>query len=333
MAFKDFMYRRRMAPRGLRHKLWATFALGTIIPLLLFLWVLQEHAFKFYPRMTVVTQLKSLNSILSFLPMERFPAQITFMLAAAVVLALVGVYFTRSIINRILALTKEARTVVQHGNFTHEIRLMSEDEIGELRDTLNFVIARLQQNMQELSEYEKRLITSEKEKHKLLEETRILAVRDEATGLYNAQYFRDRWKEEIRRATLFQRPCSLIFLSIGGIQNFKESHGDEKTRALLKEIGMSIKKSLKGVEKTAHTQPAEFMIILPERNKKEAIVEGELVIKKLQGFTSRGNVNLTLSGGVVSSPLDGVESAELIAKVKEAAERAHKEGSGQISGF
>ncbi len=333
MAFKDFIYRTRMAPRGLRHKLWATFALGTIIPLLLFLWVLQEHAFKFYPRVPVTTHLKLLNPLLHFLPMERFPTQISFLLTAAIVLALVGVHFTRNIINRILILTKEARTIVQHSDFAHQIKLMSEDEIGELRDTLNFVISHLQQNMKELAEYEKRLITSEKERHRLFEKTRTLIVKDEVTGLYNAQYFRDRWKEEIRRATLFQRPCSLISLAVGGIQNLKEGQGDEKTQVILKEIGMAIKKSLKGVEKAAHIQPAEFMVILPERNKKEAIVEGELIIKKLQDFTSQENVNLTLNGGVVSSPLDGVESAELIAKAQEAVERAHKEGSGQILGF
>ena len=333
MSFKDFIYRKQMAPRGLRHKLWATFALGTVIPLLLFLWILQEHAFKFYPRISVGTNLKLLNPLLRFLPMEKFPNEISFMLIVIVMLALFGIYFTRNIINRILSLTKETRTIVQHSDFTHEIRLMSEDEIGELRDTLNFIINRLQQNMQELSEYEKRLITSEKEKYRLLEKTRTLTVKDEVTGLYNAQYFRECWKEEIRRATLFQHPCSLLFLVVGGIQNSEESIGGEKAQLLFKEIGTVIKKSLKGIEKAAHIQPGEFMIILPERNKNEAIVEGEVIIKKMQDFTSRENGNFTLNGGVVSSPIDGVESAELIAKAKEAVERVHKESPGQVVGF
>ena len=75
------------------------------------------------------------------------------------------------------------------------------------------------------------------------------------------------------------------------------------------------------------------MVILPEKNKKEALVEAESLMKKLQDFISQEKLDLAISGGAVSSPLDGVESAELIAKVKEAAERAYKEGPGRIVGF
>ncbi|GEM_PF-2352269 len=330
MSYQEFRKKWAMAPRGLRHKLWATFALGTIIPILLLFMVLQQQAFQLYQRVRISS---NLPGFLSIFPRERLPFQLLCVVVLVVALSLVGLYFVRNIIQRILKLTAEARTIVQNSNFAQQIKVMSEDEIGELRDTMNFVIARLQQNMQELEQYEKRLIVSEKEKNQLLEKTRTLSVRDEVTGLYNAQYFRNRWKEEIRRAMLFQRPCSLFVLEIVPIKKFEETQGVAKTNYLLKEVSRVIRQSLKGVEKVAHTQPGEFMVILPEKNKKESLVEGELLLKKVQGFISHEQLELVVNGGVVSSPLDGVESADLVGKVKEAVSRARKESPGQVLGF
>ena len=125
MPVKEFAHGLSMAPRGLRHKLWACFALGTLIPLLIMILVLVKFAFTFYPRLAVTSKIEAVNAVLKFFPMERVPSELLLWLSLAGALSLVGLWFTRSIIIRILKLAQEARQIVQQSNFTQQIRVMS----------------------------------------------------------------------------------------------------------------------------------------------------------------------------------------------------------------
>ena len=51
------------------------------------------------------------------------------------------------------------------------------------------------------------------------------------------------------------------------------------------------------------------------------------------GYIAQEKVALRVNGGVVSSPIDGVESVELISKARETAQRASVESPGQVIGF
>ena len=46
------------------------------------------------------------------------------------------------------------------------------------------------------------------ENDRLLKKTEELEVRDNLTQLYNNKYIRERLEEEIKRAVIYQRPCS-----------------------------------------------------------------------------------------------------------------------------
>ena len=48
----------------------------------------------------------------------------------------------------------------------------------------------------------------------LIKQTEKLAIKDKLTGLYNKQYIRSHLEDEIRRAIVYQRPCSFIIFNI-----------------------------------------------------------------------------------------------------------------------
>jgi len=168
----------------------------------------------------------------------------------------------------------------------------------------------------------------------LVHSIRKLEIKDTLTGLYNELFMRSRLQEEIKRAVMYQRPCALVILDIDNFKQYTQNFGSIQTETTLKKIAALIRDSVSEIDRVGRTGDDEFTVILPEKNKRQALETAEGIRKKIEfGFSEEEDKSkrITVSGGVSENPLDGITSEELIAKAREMLSSAKKEGRNRIA--
>lgn len=158
----------------------------------------------------------------------------------------------------------------------------------------------------------------------LLKRTQELAIKDELTGLYNEKYIKERLDEEIKRAILFQRPCSLLLFNIDNFAKYRDVKGEMVTEDILKKVAKILKQNSTEISKVARMAGDEFAVVLPERNKKEAMALAEEIRKKI------GETDVTVSGSVSENPIDGTSGRELFNKAAAFMKKAKAGGKNRI---
>ncbi len=157
------------------------------------------------------------------------------------------------------------------------------------------------------------------ENERLIHRVEKLEIRDPLTGLYNLVFIRNRLDEEIRRAIAYHRPCAFVFLHIDNFQQFHSTFGLMPTETALKKSASLIQDSVTEIDRVGRMGDNVFAIILPEKNKRQALDLAQQVRKNLDfGFSEEADPGkkFTFSIGVSENPLDGVTSEELIEKAK-----------------
>lgn len=169
----------------------------------------------------------------------------------------------------------------------------------------------------------------------LMKRAEELKVIDELTGLYNAAYMKSRLDEEVRRAIRYHRPCSLILLNLDDFQRVQDLYGALAAEGVLHQIAELLKAQVTEVDRVGRMGPDEFALILPERNKREAIDLAESVrcVVEEHVFTNgstRLPCSLHLSAGLSENPLDGSSGEGLYSKAGEALRIAKEEGKNRV---
>lgn len=169
----------------------------------------------------------------------------------------------------------------------------------------------------------------------LLKKTEELEVRDELTRLYNSKYIKECLDEEIKRAILYQRPCSFILFNIDNFKEFCQKHSRVTGESALKKIASLIAKELTPGDKASRFNDDEFAMVLPERNKKEAKQIADDIRKNIAGLVilpdaKEEEKHLTVSGSLSENPIDGVSSKDLIEKALALLKEAKGEGKNII---
>lgn len=171
----------------------------------------------------------------------------------------------------------------------------------------------------ELLELFAKLIAIALENDMLTQRVEKLEIKDALTGLYNAMFIRNRLQEEIKRAIIYQRPCAFILLCIDNFQEFQLNFGDLQTELVLKKMTSLIRHSVSEIESIARFEDDKFCIVLPEKNKRQALETAENIRKKIEFiFSEEQDIKkrLTLSGSISENPLDGIDAQELINKAQ-----------------
>jgi len=160
-----------------------------------------------------------------------------------------------------------------------------------------------------------------------------LEIKDTLTGLYNRFFIESRLKEEISRAIVYQRPCAFVIFDLDNFKNYREKFGAISAELALKKVAVLMRDSITEVDRAGRTDDDEFSLILPEKNKRQALEVAEKICKKVQdSFCAEQDSSkcLTFSAGVSENPLDGVQVEQLTAKAKELLKRAKAGGKNRI---
>ncbi len=163
-----------------------------------------------------------------------------------------------------------------------------------------------------------------------------LEIKDALTGVYNRFFIQSRLQEEISRAIAYQRPCSFVIFDIDNFKNYRDKFGSICAESALKKVAILMRDCITEVDRVGRTDDDEFSLILPEKNKRQALEVAEEICKKMQAAFCVGQDSskcLTFSAGVSENPLDGIQVGQLTAKAKELLGKAKAGGKNKVVVF
>jgi diguanylate cyclase (GGDEF)-like protein len=173
---------------------------------------------------------------------------------------------------------------------------------------------------------------------KILRKTQDSAIYDELTRLYNFRYFQDRVVSEVRRATRYDTPLSLMMIDADDFKAFNDSKGHLAGNMALRRIATVLRKTVREVDVTTRYGGEEFAILLPSTPKLAALKIGEKVRQAVERAEigcdeERVGRPLTVSIGVASLPGDAASATELVDRADRALYIAKSIGKNCVKPF
>ena len=216
---------------------------------------------------------------------------------------------------------------------------LKEVGIDELSVSLDKITKKLKGDMSDLYQTEAKIGGLNHEINRLLEKANSLTITDKLTGLYNLKYYKEYLAEELRRAAMYERPCSIVGFDVDNLDVYLKKFGGNIKNKVLKKIAGILRENARDIDKVARCKDTTFCVILPEINKKEAYTLAEKIRKAVAGESIPDAKNLikdtkiTVSAGVVANPVDGDIAEELSDKLYSVTEQSKQNGKNRVTMF
>ncbi len=169
----------------------------------------------------------------------------------------------------------------------------------------------------------------------LLKQVEFMAITDQLTGLYNRRQVETILQKEFKTATRYKTPLTCIMIDIDHFKTINDVFGHHAGDAALKETAKIITESAREADTVARWGGEEFIIILPQTKKEEALQAATRIVKAISehNFQDIPNERITVSIGVTSIPhpsLDIDSEEKLIQATDRALYEAKLKGRNRI---
>lgn len=170
---------------------------------------------------------------------------------------------------------------------------------------------------------------------KLHNRTKLMAITDALTGLYNHRYFQQMFGQELGRARRYGKPLAIIMLDVDDFKKFNDAYGHANGDLVLAAIGETVTATLRRVDYAFRYGGEEFVVLLPETAPESALQVAERLRERIESETTdvlRGiaEQGVTVSVGVASYPEDGTRREELFQVVDGLLYRAKGQGKNRV---
>ncbi|HLG20781.1 MAG TPA: sensor domain-containing diguanylate cyclase, partial [Bdellovibrionota bacterium] len=143
-----------------------------------------------------------------------------------------------------------------------------------------------------------------------------LTITDDLTTLFNVRHMHTLLDSEVLRAGRYRKQFSLIFLDLDHFKNVNDTYGHMHGSQLLKETAEVIQSKIRSVDHAARYGGDEFVILLPETDKADAIHVANRVREAIEQHSflqeKKLEVHFTASFGVATYPDDAQTKDDLI---------------------
>lgn len=161
-----------------------------------------------------------------------------------------------------------------------------------------------------------------------------MARRDGLTGLYNHRRCQELLRDELARATRYERAFAILMMDVDFFKQFNDTYGHPLGDMLLRSIAQIVQDTVRQSDFVGRYGGEEFMVILPETTGGEAYVLAERIRARVESeYFPAGegsSVQKTISVGVASYPHDGRTAAELLYSADMALYRAKRTGKNRV---
>src|SRR5579884_742451 len=171
---------------------------------------------------------------------------------------------------------------------------------------------------------------------KTLQQERLhgMAYTDAMTGLKNYRAFRTQLDEEVRRATRYKHPLSLLLLDLDRFKQINDRYGHQMGDRLLAHLASVLRASLRDTDLPARYGGEEFVVLCPETGAADAALVAERIRQAVERTpfqdTQDGTIGVTVSIGVATYPVDAEDEANLLRLADMALYEAKRSGRNRV---
>jgi len=162
-----------------------------------------------------------------------------------------------------------------------------------------------------------------------------LSIRDSLTGLFNHAHIISTLDREFKIAERYEKLISIIMGDIDKFKEINDTFGHLSGDFVLEKISAILSESIRDVDYVGRYGGEEFLLILPETKKAEAVKVAERIRKKIENTEFdivSPPIKITISFGVASNE-DNVETShQLIKKADDLLYLAKKNGRNRVEG-
>jgi len=153
-----------------------------------------------------------------------------------------------------------------------------------------------------------------REKNRQLEEVLLqvenLAITDPLTELFNRRQFESTIEKEFSRTKRYNSLTSCLMIDIDHFKNINDEYGHHAGDKVLKEIAKLIKSCVRETDTVARWGGEEFIILLPETKKEDALQVASKILKVVSDCKfSDIPRQITVSIGIASIPEPSIDTA------------------------
>lgn len=153
------------------------------------------------------------------------------------------------------------------------------------------------------------------ENSRYVDKIRKMSIMDEYTGLYNSRYLHQ-VLDEFFSKTGRKVQLSIVFLDIDDFKSVVDKYGHLLGTRVLKEIGETISSNLSKEDILIKYGGDEYIIILPDRSKPQAVILSENILSAIREATYLESeaepARVTASIGIATYPEDAETKKELL---------------------
>lgn len=173
------------------------------------------------------------------------------------------------------------------------------------------------------------------ENAKFFNKVQELTITDDLTKLYNARFMQNRLDYEFERAKRLEANLSIIFIDLDHFKDINDKHGHLNGSKLLAETAHVLLSKIRAVDMACRYGGDEFLILMPDTNKKNAMLVAEKLCKALreavllkeEGF----NIHVTGSFGVATFPDDAASKEDIVHKADNAMYEVKARGRNAVT--
>lgn len=159
-------------------------------------------------------------------------------------------------------------------------------------------------------------------------------VEDDATGLVNERYFRQRAEETLALAARQQMPVAVLQVQLDRYQALRHEQGDEQARAALAAVAGVLRARTRTEDLVAHFQDGLFALLSVAADQVGAAQLAGRVAEAVSGLGLRGadaSVAMTVSTGIaVSAPGKNTTVEELLGRAERLLASALRKGGNTV---